>query len=138
LKPVKRRPPAVAESLLIGQDGYTTEMIDRAGQTVTTDLVVTVGADVATWAAQCGATTVEEAARRSSDAVDLDTLAECLGQLNTLPDGVTVDAEQQSVRGTLQSPMRPDRPESWAWRRCTSMAGPSRYSGSTSVGTSCT
>jgi hypothetical protein len=78
-------------------------MIDRAGQTVTTDLVVTVGADVATWAAQCGATTVEEAARRLSDAVDLDTLAECLGQLNTLPDGVTVDAEQQSVRGTLQT-----------------------------------
>jgi hypothetical protein len=73
------------------QARYITEMIDRAGQTVSTELVVTIAADVAVWAAQCGATTVDEAARRLPDAVDLDTLADCLGRLDALPDTVTID-----------------------------------------------
>lgn len=46
-------------------------MIGRAGQTVTTELVVTVAADVAVWAEQCGDTTVGEAAHRFPDRREL-------------------------------------------------------------------
>ena len=85
------------------QAQYLTEMIDRPGQRVTTELVVTVAADLAVWAAHCGATTVDEAARRFPEAVDLDTLADCLGQLDTLPDNVTVEA-QPTTPAAVEAP----------------------------------
>lgn len=73
-------------------------MIGHAGQTVATYLVVDVGAGVVKWAAQCGATPVEQAADRLADAVDLARAPDCLGRIDTLPDLIPAVAKPAGRR----------------------------------------